>query len=63
MGEVSQSPAKQKIQIEPKKDIKARLGRSPDAMDSMCLAIHAAVLSGVMNGTNGLQDTDIMEIL
>lgn len=63
MGEVAQAPAKQKIQIEPKKDIKARLGRSPDAMDSLCLGIHAAVLSGVLNGTNELQDEDIMEII
>lgn len=63
MGEVAQAPAKQKIQIEPKKDIKARLGRSPDAMDSLCLGVHAAVLSGVLNGTNELQSDDIMEII
>lgn len=63
MGEVAQAPAKQKIQIEPKKDIKLRLGRSPDAMDSLCLGIHAAVLSGVLNGTNQLTDEDMMEIL
>lgn len=48
MQEVGQSPAKQKIQIEPKKDIKARLGRSPDFLDSACLAVHAMVLSGVL---------------
>lgn len=63
MGEVAQAPAKQKIQIEPKKDIKLRLGRSPDAMDSLCLGIHAAVLSGVLNGTNQITDEDMMEIL
>lgn len=63
MGEVAQAPAKQKIQIEPKKDIKARLGRSPDAMDSLCLAIHAVVLSGVINGSDQITDMDMMEIL
>lgn len=48
MREVGQSPAKSKIQIESKKDIRARLGRSPDQLDSACLAIHAAVISGVL---------------
>lgn len=54
MREVSQAPAKEKIQIEPKKNIRARLGRSPDELDSACLAIHAAVLSGA--ATNGLDN-------
>lgn len=63
MGEVSQAPAKQKIQIEPKKDIKARLGRSPDDMDSLCLAIHAAVLSGVLGGGSEVNANNIMEVV
>lgn len=60
MGEIGQSPAKQKIQIEPKKDIKARLGRSPDHLDSACLAIHAMILSGVLDGDQG---EEMMEVL
>lgn len=63
MGEVSQAPAKQKIQIEAKKDIKARLGRSPDDMDSLCLAIHAAVLSGVLGGGSEVNANNIMEVV
>lgn len=63
MGEVSQAPAKQKIQIEAKKDIKARLGRSPDDMDSLCLAIHAAVLSGVLGGGADVEADNIMEVV
>lgn len=62
MGEVAQAPAKQKIQIEPKKQIKARLGRSPDHLDSACLAVHAMVLSGVLaNGGNEIRTEDMME--
>lgn len=63
MGEVGQSPAKQKIQIESKRDIKLRLGRSPDYLDSLCLGIHAAVLSGVLNGTDQINADSIMEVI
>lgn len=62
MGEVAQAPAKQKIQIEAKKDIKARLGRSPDHLDSACLAIHAMILSGVLGNETGEQE-EMMEVL
>lgn len=61
MGEVGQSPAKQKVQIEAKKDIKSRLGRSPDHLDSACLAIHAMILSGILN--NGGEEEPMMEVL
>lgn len=63
MGEVAQAPAKQKIQIEAKKDIKARLGRSPDDMDSLCLAIHAAILSGAIGQENQMSADNIMEVI
>lgn len=54
-----------KIRIENKKDIKTRLGRSPDNLDSLCLAVRALVLSGVLQGdpvTDG-DDDMIMEVL
>lgn len=50
--EVGNSPEASKVKIEPKKNIKARLGRSPDFLDSACLAIHAMVLSGQINQQN-----------
>lgn len=63
MQEVGQSPAKQKIQIEAKKDIKARLGRSPDNLDSACLAIHAMVLSGILEQSAVADGTQLMEVV
>lgn len=39
-----------KIRVEPKADIKKRLGRSPDNLDSLCLAIRAMVTSGLIGG-------------
>lgn len=39
-----------KIRVEPKEDIKKRLGRSPDNLDSLCLAIRAMVMSGLLAG-------------
>lgn len=50
--EVGNSPESSKVKIEPKKNIKARIGRSPDFLDSACLAIHAMVLSGQINQQN-----------
>lgn len=50
--EVGNAPEASKVKIEPKKNIKARLGRSPDFLDSACLAIHAMVLSGQINQQN-----------
>lgn len=35
-----------KIQIRPKSEIKASLGKSPDELDSVLLAVHAAILDG-----------------
>ena len=61
MSEVGQCPAKQKVQIESKKDIKGRLGRSPDHLDSACLAIHAMVLSGVLS--EGQEEDSLMEVI
>lgn len=48
MREVGNTPEGQKIKIESKKDIKMRLGGSPDALDSLCLAIRAMVISGIL---------------
>lgn len=63
MAEVGQAPAKAKVQIEAKKDIKRRLGRSPDDMDSLCLAIHAAILSGVIDGSANQDPEMMMEVI
>lgn len=60
--EVGQSPVKQKIQIEAKRDIKARLGRSPDNLDSACLAVHAMVLSGILEGLGEATVDNLMEV-
>lgn len=51
-----------KIRIEAKKDIKARLGRSPDNLDSLCLAIRAMVLSGILDGRDEEEDDLFMEV-
>lgn len=42
-----------KIRVEPKQDIKKRLGRSPDNLDSLCLAVRAMVTSGVLGSEMG----------
>lgn len=47
-----------KIRIEAKKDIKNRLGRSPDNLDSLCLSIRALVLSGVLDGRGNDPESD-----
>ena len=39
-----------KIKVENKSKIKQRLGRSPDNLDSLCLAVRAMVMSGFMGG-------------
>lgn len=49
-----------KIKIENKSKIKARLGASPDYLDSLCLAVRAMVMSGLMGGT--LDDEEIAYI-
>jgi hypothetical protein len=53
-----------KIRIEAKKDIKNRLGRSPDNLDSLCLSVRAMVLSGVLEGRGNDPEADdlIMEV-
>ncbi len=54
-----------KIKIENKHDIKVRLGRSPDNLDSLCLTVRAMVLSGVLEGRGDDPEADdlIMEVL
>lgn len=49
-----------KIRIENKKDIKGRLGRSPDNLDSLCLAVRALILSGVLSGDAVTEEEDFM---
>ena len=52
-----------KIRIESKKDIKNRLGRSPDNLDSLCLSVRAMVLSGILEGIGESEEGDpIMEV-
>lgn len=51
-----------KIRVEPKQDIKKRLGRSPDNLDSLCLAVRAMVTSGVLGSEmNGDEEPDYAE--
>lgn len=54
VGAVTETSSK--IRIEQKADIKRRIGRSPDNLDSLCLAIRAMVLSGVLGS---FEDTDM----
>ena len=50
-----------KIRVEPKQEIKKRLGRSPDNLDSLCLAVRAMVTSGLIGGENIEEETDYAE--
>ena len=63
MREVGNTPEMNKVKIEPKKKIKERLGRSPDNLDSACLAVHAMVLSGAIGGQQEFSDEALMEFL
>ena len=45
-----------KVRIENKADIKRRIGRSPDNLDSLCLAIRAMVQSGILGS---FEDSDM----
>ena len=45
-----------KVRVEPKQEIKKRLGRSPDNLDSLCLAIRAMVTSGLIGNEAGLDE-------
>lgn len=45
-----------KIRVEPKQEIKKRLGRSPDNLDSLCLAVRAMVTSGLIESDNFDED-------
>lgn len=63
MREVGNTPEMNKTKIEPKKKIKERLGRSPDNLDSACLAVHAMVLSGAVAGVGEVDDETLMEFL
>lgn len=49
MQEIGNAEQGQKIRIEAKADIKRRLGQSPDALDSLCLAVRAMVTSGIFS--------------
>lgn len=63
MREVGNTPEMNKVKIEPKKKIKERLGRSPDNLDSACLAVHAMVLAGGTASQEEVTDEDLMEFL
>ena len=63
MREIGNTPEMNKVKIEPKKKIKERLGRSPDNLDSACLAVHAMVLSGAGSAQQELTDEALMEFL
>ena len=41
---ISERKPNGKIQVIPKAEVKAKLGHSPDALDAVLLAVHAAVL-------------------
>ena len=45
-----------KIRVEPKQEIKKRLGRSPDNLDSLCLAVREMVTSGLIESDNFDED-------
>ena len=47
-----------KIRVEPKQEIKKRLGRSPDNLDSLCLAVRAMVTSGLI-GDDGQEGDEV----
>ena len=63
MREVGNTPEMNKVKIEPKKKIRERLGRSPDNLDSACLAVHAMVLSGAASGQQEFSDESLMEFI
>ena len=60
--EVGNSEQGQKIKIEAKKEIKRRLGQSPDALDSLCLAVRSLVLSGILRGDNNTNVDDMVQV-
>ena len=60
--EVGNSEQGQKIKIEAKKEIKRRLGQSPDALDSLCLAVRSLVLSGILRGENDTSVDDMVQV-
>ena len=62
MREIGNAEQGQKIRIEAKKDIKRRIGQSPDALDSLCLAVRAMVMSGIFRGANDLKLDDMVYV-
>ena len=60
--EVGNSEQGQKIKIEAKKEIKRRLGQSPDALDSLCLAVRSLVLSGILRWDNNTSVDDMVQV-
>lgn len=62
MREIGNAEQGQKIKIEAKKDIKYRIGQSPDALDSLCLAVRALVLSGMLRGEGEVNVDDMVQV-
>lgn len=63
VGAVTETTSK--IRIEQKADIKRRIGRSPDNLDSLCLAVRAMVQSGILGSfedTNMTDESELMEV-
>lgn len=50
-----------KIRVEPKQEIKKRLGRSPDNLDSLCLAVRAMVTSGLIGAETEVGEEEYAE--
>lgn len=62
MREIGNAEQGQKIKIEAKKDIKHRIGQSPDSLDSLCLAVRALVLSGLLRGDSDINVDDLVQV-
>ena len=62
MREIGNAEQGQKIKIEAKKDIKHRIGQSPDSLDSLCLATRALVLSGALRGEGETNIDDLVQV-
>lgn len=50
-----------KVRVEPKQEVKKRLGRSPDNLDSLCLAVRAMVTSGLIENETEDGEPDYAE--
>lgn len=66
MSAIGQVAGKDKIQVESKQDIKKRLRRSPDCLDSLCLAMHSMMQGRLMlisQMTMTGNSSDLMEVI